>query len=136
MTPFPKPRGFWDYALFALVLTGALALLFWLWVRERFGWADVALASFVAVLCVLVIILARRGERAKWIAQTTWHVHALASLGALALVLGALYADAYLLHRRETNSNWPGDYTVIAIVVTAVTISSFLGRHRSKRELL
>jgi hypothetical protein len=23
MSPFPKPRGFWDYALFALFLTGA-----------------------------------------------------------------------------------------------------------------
>ena len=28
MIPLPKPRGFWDYALFALAMTGALVLLF------------------------------------------------------------------------------------------------------------
>jgi hypothetical protein len=29
MIPLPKPRGFWDYALLALFMTGLLMLLFW-----------------------------------------------------------------------------------------------------------
>jgi len=135
MTPFPKPRGFWDYALFALAMTGVLVLLFWLEASDRVGWADAALASAVAVLFVLATILARRGEKARWIAQPTWHVYPLAIFGAFVLMFGAIYADSYLLHRRDITSSRLRRDTVIAIVATAGTVWSFLRRHRSKRQL-
>jgi hypothetical protein len=135
MTPFPKPRGFWDYMLFALAMTGLLVFLFWLEASDRIGWADAALASAVAVLFVPAIILARRRERARWIAQPTWYVYPLAILSAFVLVFGAIYADTYFLHRRDITSNRIRRDTVIAIVVTAGTFLSSLRRHRSKRQL-
>jgi drug/metabolite transporter (DMT)-like permease len=135
MTPFPKPRGFWDYALFALAMTGALVFLFWLEARDGIGWADAALACAAAVLLVFAIIFARRGEKARWIAQPTWYAYVLAALGAFALMFGAIYADGYLLHRRDITSNRLGHDMVLAIVVTAGTVWSFLRRHRSKRQL-
>src|SRR5471030_2908837 len=82
MIPLPKPRGFWDYALFALVMTSMLMFLFWLEASGAVGWADVALASATAVLFVLAIILARRGEKAKWIAQPNWLAYLLVPVGA------------------------------------------------------
>jgi hypothetical protein len=135
MTPFPKPRGFWDYTLFALAMTGVLVFLFWLEASDGVGWADAALASATAVLFVLATILARRGEKARWIAQPTWHVYPVATLGAFVLMFGAIYADTYLLHRRDITFNRLRHDMVIAIVVIAGTVWSFLRRHRSKRQL-
>lgn len=34
------PRGFWDYALFALIMTGAILFLFWLEASDGVGRAD------------------------------------------------------------------------------------------------
>ena len=101
MIPLPKPRGFWDYALFALVMTGMLLSLFWLDASDGIGWADAALALTSAVLFVFVIVLARRGEKAAWIAQPTWQAYLFACIGAFALLFGAEYADAYLVHRTD-----------------------------------
>src|SRR6266700_7520228 len=42
MTPFPKPRGFWDYALFALFLTGALV---WIHMPSRLRYPSRLLTS-------------------------------------------------------------------------------------------
>ena len=52
MIPLPKPRGFWDYALFALMMTGLLVLLFWMDASNGIGWADAAVAVAAAVLFV------------------------------------------------------------------------------------
>jgi hypothetical protein len=120
MIPLPKPRGFWDYALFALVMTGVLAFLFWLDAGDRIGWADAALGCAAAALLVFAIILARRGEKARWIAQPTWHVYVLAPLGVVALTLGAMYADSYFLHRRDITSNRLWHDMALAIAMTAV----------------
>lgn len=135
MTRFPKPRGFWDYTLFALAMTLFLMFLFWIDVSSRVGWADAVLASATAVLLVFVIILARRGEKARWIAQPTWHVDLMAMLGAVALTLGSMYADGYILHRTDITSNWLRRNTVITIVVAAVSVLLSLRRYRSRRHL-
>lgn len=50
MIPLPKPRGFWDYTLFALLIAGVLLLLFWMEASGGVGWADGALALGSAVL--------------------------------------------------------------------------------------
>jgi hypothetical protein len=105
MIPLPKLRGFWDYALFALIMTGMLAFLFWLEASDGVGWPDRALACMAAVLFVFATVLARRGEKARWIAQPTWHAYILVCLGTFALMFSAIYADAYLLHRRDLTSN-------------------------------
>jgi threonine/homoserine efflux transporter RhtA len=133
MSPFPKPRGFWDYALFALALTGALFFLFWMEARDKVSWPDAALAFGAAVLCVLAIILARRNEKARWIAHPTWHFYPLASLGACGLLFGTIYADAYLLHPSEINSSWIRLNTSIVIAMMVVMSLSFLRQYRSKR---
>ena len=135
MTPFPKPRGFWDYTLSALALTGVLMFLFSLEASDRVGWGDAALASAAAVLFVLATVLARRGEKAGWIAQPTWQVYPLALVGAFVLMFGAIYADTYLLHRRDITSTRLRRDMVIAIIGIAGTVWSSLRRHRSKRQL-
>ncbi|SRR5713226_358615 len=124
MIPLPKPRGFWDYALFALVMTGLLMLLFWLEASDAVGWADTGLAFATAVLCIFAIVLARRAEKATWIAQVTRSAYKLAVLGAFGMMFGAIYADAYLLHRRDiTFSRFRHD-AVFGILFTAVTLWS------------
>src|ERR1700730_8752991 len=128
MIPLPKPRGFWDYALFALVMTGALVFLFWLEASDPVGWTDAALAFAAAVLFVFAIILARRGEKAKWIAQSTRYAHVVAVLGAFLLMFGAIYADAYLLHRKGITSSRLRDDIVLAVVLTAAMFWSFRRR--------
>src|SRR5579864_700317 len=92
MIPLPKARGFWDYALCALVMTGLLSLLFWLEASDRVRWGDAAVAFVSAVLSVFGIILARRGEKATWIKQPTWRVYLIAGPGAFAMIFGAIYA--------------------------------------------
>jgi hypothetical protein len=136
MIPLPKPRGFWDYALSALAMTGALVFVFWLEASDGVGWADAALASSAAVWVVFAIILARRGEKAKWIAHPTWHASVLAVLGSFVLMFSAIYADAYLLHRRDITSNRLLHDIVLAIVLTAVTLWSSRRRLRARRPLL
>jgi|SRR5450631_1847604 hypothetical protein len=103
-------------------MTGLLVFLFWVDATDGLGWADAVLAFMAAVLFPLAIILARRGEKARWTAQSSWHVHLVASLGALMLMFGVMYADAYLLHRRDITSNRVRHDMVLAIVVTATTL--------------
>src|ERR1700744_5955924 len=100
MLPLPKPRGFLDYALFGLMLTCALELMFWVNSVNGIGWRDAVLAVVVAVLTVSLIILIRRGEKARWIASPSWKANALVTLGAIVWMFGVFYADALLLHRR------------------------------------
>jgi hypothetical protein len=124
MIPLPKPRGFWDYALFALVMTGLLMFLFWLEAINAVGWADTALAFATAVLFVFAIVLARRAENATWTAQPTRSVYLLAALGAFGMMFGAIYADAYLLHRRDITSSRFRHDAVSGVLLTAVTLWS------------
>jgi hypothetical protein len=134
MIPLPKPRGFWDYALFALAVTGALLLFFWLEASDRVGWADAALAFAAAVLFVLAIILTRRREKAAWILHPNWLVYLMATLGALVLMFAAVYADAYLLHRKDVSTHRLQRDVAIAVAVTAATLWSS-GRRAAKRRL-
>ena len=98
MIPLPKPLGFWDYTLFALVMSGLLMFLFWIEAGYAIRWADAALACTAAMLCVLCIILARRNEKASWLVQPTLQAKLLLALGVFLLIYGAIYANAYLLH--------------------------------------
>ena len=124
MIPLPKPRGFWDYALFASMMTGVLLLLLWLEASDGVSWADAALAFASAVLGTFAIVLARRGEKATWIKQRSRHVYLVAALGAFMLLFGALYADAYLLHRRDITASRLRSDVLLAMVLTAATLWS------------
>jgi Phage integrase family len=135
MIRLPKPRGFWDYALFALVMTGALMFFFLLEASDRVGWADAALAFVAAVLFVFTVILARRAEKAKWIAQPTLYACLLAGLGAFGLMFGAVYADAYLFHRRDITSSRLRHDMVFAVTFTAVMLWSSRRRLPARRQL-
>ncbi len=135
MIALPKPRGFWDYALFALAMSGVLLLLFWLEAIDGFRWADATFAFTAAVLCVLAIVLSRRGEKAKWIAQPTWYAHLLVVLGAVGWLFGAIYADAYLFHRRDITSSRLRHDVVFAVVLTAVMLWSLRRRPSASRQL-
>lgn len=134
MIPLPKPRSFWDYALFALVMTGLLMFLFWVEASDAVGWADAALAFGAAVLCVFAIILARRGEKAKWIARPTRYVNLLAMLGAFALMFGASYADAHLLHQVDITSSRLRRDIVFAVVLTAAMQWSLRRKFPARRQ--
>jgi uncharacterized membrane protein len=136
MIPLPKPRGFWDYALFVLVMTGALLFLFWLDANDGVGSADAVLAFAAAVLCVLAIVLVRRGEKATWIAQPTLYAYLLAVLGAFGLMFGTIYADAYLLHRRDITSSRLRHDMVFSVGLTAVMLWSLRRRPPARRQLL
>jgi threonine/homoserine efflux transporter RhtA len=135
MIPLPKPRGFWDYALFALAMTGALMFLFWLEASDRISWTDAALAFAAAVLFVFGVILARRAEKATWIAQPTRYAYLLAVLGSCGLMFGAIYADAYLLHRRDITPSRLRHDMVLAVVVTAGMLWSFRRRLPAGRQV-
>jgi mannose/fructose/N-acetylgalactosamine-specific phosphotransferase system component IIC len=132
MIPLPKPRGFWDYALFALIMTGALLFLFWLEASDGAGWPDAALAGVAATLFVFATILARRGEKARWIAHPTWHAYLLVSLGAFAFI----YADAFLLHRTDLTSNRLRRDIVPAVLLPAAFLWSLRRRFCAKRQVL
>ena len=136
MIPLPKPRGFWDYTLFALLMTGALMFLFWLEASDPVGWTDAAIASAAAVLFIFATVLARRNEKAKWIAQPTWHAFALAALGGFVLMFGAIYADGYLLHRRDLTFSRVRHDMVIAVLAPAAVLWSSRRRFRAKRQVL
>jgi uncharacterized membrane protein YfcA len=124
MLPLSKPRGFWDYGLFALAMTGLLLFLFWSDASDGIRWADATFAFAVAVSSVFAIMLSRRREKAKWIPQPTWLVYSLAALGSIALMSGAAYADAYLLHRGKVNSGKLSDDLLYAIIFTSVMLWS------------
>lgn len=134
MTPFPKPRGFWDYALFALMMTGLLFLLFWVNAIDRVRWSDALLAGMGAVLLVLGIIIMRRGEKAKWIAHPTWRAHLLVTLGAVSLLFGAVYADAYLLHRRAITADRLERHVIPIAVAIVTTLWASRRRPRSRSQ--
>ena len=137
MIPLPKPRGFWDYALFALVLTGPLLFLFWLEASDGVGWADAALAFAAAVLCVLAIVLSRRGETAKWIAKPARYAHLIIiALGAFGWMFGAIYADSYLFHRGDITSSRLRSDMVLAVGLTAVMSWSSRRRPPARSQLL
>jgi uncharacterized membrane protein len=130
MIPLPNPRGFWDYALFALVMNGALLFSFWLEASGGVGWDDAALAFTAAVIFVLVIVLGRRREKATWIAQPTWYAYLLAVLGVFGLMFGTIYADAYLLHRRDITSSRLRHDMVFSVGLTPVMLWSLRRRDR------
>ncbi len=55
MIHLPKPRGFRDYALFAVFMAGLLLFLFWLTAAYPIGWADAVLALAEAALMALCV---------------------------------------------------------------------------------
>src|SRR5215469_3068863 len=128
MISLPKPRGFWDYALFALIMAGALLFLFWMEARGGVGWPDVEFAVGSALLFVFSIILARRGEKAEWITRPSRRVYLVTALGAFALIFGAIYADAYLFHRRDITANRVRHDIVVAVPILAVALWSWRRR--------
>jgi len=136
MIPLPKPRGFWDYALFAWIMTGVLSFLFWMEASDGIGWRDAALGCLAAVLFVIATVLARRAEKASWIAHPTWHAYLFVSLGAFALIFGAIYADAYLLHRRDLTFYRLRHDIVLAVLMPAVFVWSSRRRLRANRQVL
>ena len=136
MILFPKPRGFWDYALFALLMTGVLLLLFWSDASSGLGWADAELATAAAAIGVFAIILGRRGEKAKWIASQTWPALAIVVVGVFVWMFGAIYADAYLLHRSDITSKRIQHDAVLAIVLTGATLWSLRRRLRANSQML
>jgi|SRR6185437_4560769 len=119
MIPLPKPRGFWDYSLFALLIAGLLLLLFWMDASDGVGWSDAGLALAAAASCVFAIILARRRGRAAWIVRPTWYAYLLSVLGVSTLMVGAPFADAYLLHRSDITSSQILHDIVVSLLSTA-----------------
>jgi len=107
-----------------LLVFGVLMFLFWLDASDGIGWADAAVALAAAALLVFAIILARRGEKATWMARPRWYAYSLAALGTFVLIFGTTYADSYLLHRTSVSSKQLRDDTGLAIVFTAVTLWS------------
>ena len=105
-------------------MTGAMLLLFWSEVSDGVGWADAALAFTAAVLWVLAIVLVRKGEKATWITQPTRYAYLLGVLGTCGLMFGTIYADAYLLHRRNISSSRLLYDMVFSVGLTAVMLWS------------
>ena len=97
MIRFPKPRGFWDYALFALLMTGLL-LLVWSFSTYRIVWTDAAFAFVVATLLAACIVAVRRNEKAKWIKRATWRTVLIVYITLSVLFYATDYARGYLLH--------------------------------------
>ncbi len=87
-----------------------------------------------ATLAVSAIVLGRRGEKSKWIAQQPWPALAIVSFGKFVWMFGAIYADAYLFHRRDLTSNRRQHDLVLAIVVPCAVLWSLRRRLRSKRQ--
>lgn len=135
MAPLIKPRGFWDYALFALIMSSILLFLFWMEASDGIAWPDVVLALAATVLFVFCVILARGREKATWIKHPSWGAHLFANLGAILLVIGTIYADAHLLHRGNTISNRLLHDIGIAVLATVGTIWWSRKRSLAKRPL-
>jgi len=136
MIPFPKPRGFWDYALFALFMTGLLMLVFWTEASDGMGWTDGAFAGAAAALLVFAIILARRGEKAKWIVRPIWYVRALTALGTFIFILGAQYTDAYRFHHNNLIPTRLRHDVVLGTALIFWFVWSPLRRFRAKSQAL
>jgi hypothetical protein len=134
MIPLPRPRGFWDYALLALVMTGLLVGLFLSEASDGVGWFDAALAFTAAVLFVFVTVLTRRAEKATWIARPTWLAYLLVALGAFVLTFGAMYADAYILHPRDITSRRLRHDMAFAIVLTPGILWSLRRQLQTRRQ--
>ena len=129
MIPLPKPRGFWDYGLFALIFAGLLVLVFWAEGRSRgIGLADVALALAAAGLCVFAIILLRRNENAAWIAQPTWRARLLLLLGVWFFVVAVISVDAYLLHHTAVTGG-----QIVPVLIAAAAVFVPLRRRKSRQ---
>ncbi len=111
-------------------MTGLLIFLFWVEAGDGVGWADGGLALATAVLSVLGIILVRRKEKAAWIARPPSYLRLLFSLGAFALIFGAIYADAYILHRRDLTASRLSRDMCIGIAM-AVTVAWSLRRQNN-----
>lgn len=128
MAPLLRPRGFWDYAVFGLAMSGALLLMFWLESSNGVGWLDCAVALLAAALFVFGVIATRQGEKAIWLTRPTRVAYLLIFLGVFALVFGAIYVDAYLLHREDITSTRVRHDTIIAIVLLFGTLWSWRRR--------
>ena len=126
-----KPRGFWDYGLFAIFLAGLLTLLFWVEVG-RYGWPDAVFAFLAALFFVFAIILVRRNETAAWIRQPSSPLGLWVSLGMAPFVFGAIYLDAFLLHRNQMPA---GRFRINVVVWLVLVFSMLLQFRRSKRAL-
>jgi uncharacterized membrane protein YfcA len=98
MVSLSNPIRFWDYSGFALIMTAALTLLFWVEASDAIGWADLGLAFCAAALLVSVIFLARRRAWAPWVArQPRWRQYLI----VLLFLAASMFADSYLLHPRD-----------------------------------
>jgi hypothetical protein len=133
MIPLPKPRGFWDYALFALMLTALLLLLFWVEASNGVGWADAALAFAAAVLCVFTIVLSRRNEKAAWIVRPSRQINLLVAFGSFLLMFGALHADAHILHRGDISATRSSHDMILAIAFPIAVLLSLRRRNVALR---
>lgn len=109
--------------------------LFWSEATDGLRWADAAFAFTAAVLFVLAIVLARRREKAKWIARPTRSTQLLLLLGVLGGLFGARYADAYLFHRKNYVFSQIAHDVVLALVCTAVTLWSSRSQSSTSRQL-
>lgn len=122
MGPLLQPRGFWDYAIFAVLLWVFLLGLFWSEASDAIGWGDALLALIAAPLGVFLIILARGAEKAAWIARPTLFTYVCAALGANAYILGTLYVDAFVFHQKDINFNRFAHLAAVAFVGAAFVL--------------
>jgi len=134
MITLPELRGFWGYALFALIFTGILSAMFWLRASDRVGWADAGLAFALVVLIALGSTFARR--KAPWIKEPTWRADFIAALVAFTLTFGALYADAYLLHRRDITARRFWDDVALFAILLIARMMSLLWQAHARRQVL
>ena len=131
MICLPKPRSFWDYALFALFMTGLLLLVFWSDSTNRIGWADVVFALAAAILSALGVVLARRRERAAWIKRPIWQASFIVCIAAFALLSVAEYGDGYLLHHTTITAHQLRHDFIFGLFLSAGL--TWLWRRRSRR---
>lgn len=127
MIRFPKPRGFWDYALFALFVTGLLLLVFWSSSTYHIDWFDAAFALVIAIFLALGIVFGRRREKAEWIKHPSWRTSFIACFATCAFLLAAEYAHAYFLHR-TTIATGQLRHDLIFIVVLSAALPWWLRR--------
>jgi hypothetical protein len=118
-----------------LLLTALLVWVFWVEASDRLDWDDAALALASAVLCVLAISIARRSEKAAWIMQPTWKAKLLVALGTLVLIFGAIYADAYFLHRKELTPARFRQDMIIDVIMLVAAFSPLRRRNTARRQV-
>ena len=68
---------------------------------------------------------ARRNEKAVWIVRPTWRADLLAVLSASLLVVGAIYADAYILHRRDITAGRFRHDIVLGVAVSTPVLCRY-----------